>query len=146
MANAILIGIFDGVHQGHQELIRIAQSKGEVTALTFYPHPTSIIAPERTPRELIPLEDRIELLKKYKNYDLTFSYSGYNMDECFKAMDKKVRVAVVFKKLPTKFWDKKVIDGDAYDMRYHDKKNVIVGLKYKITRKKLTKNKFVVEL
>ena len=89
---------------------------------------------------------RIELLNKYKNYDLTFSYSGTNIDECFKAMDKKVRVAVVFKKLPTKFWDKKVIDGDAYDMRYHDKKNVIVGLKYKITRKKLTKNKFVVEL
>jgi riboflavin kinase/FMN adenylyltransferase len=65
MAKAVLIGIFDGVHQGHQELIRIAQSRGEVTALTFYPHPTSIIAPERTPRELIPLEDRIALLKKH---------------------------------------------------------------------------------
>lgn len=65
MSNAVLIGIFDGVHLGHQELLRIAQSKGQVTALTFYPHPTSIVAPERTPRELIPLEDRISLLKKH---------------------------------------------------------------------------------
>jgi riboflavin kinase/FMN adenylyltransferase len=86
MANAILIGIFDGVHQGHQELIRIAQSKGEVTALTFYPHPTSIIAPERTPRELIPLEDRIELLKKHgaakvEVIEFTKEFAGLSPDE-----------------------------------------------------------------
>jgi riboflavin kinase/FMN adenylyltransferase len=86
MANAVLIGIFDGVHQGHQELIRIAQSKGEVTALTFYPHPTSVIAPERTPRELIPLEDRISLLKKYgaakvEVIEFTEEFAGLSPDE-----------------------------------------------------------------
>ena len=65
MSKAVLIGIFDGVHQGHQELLKVASELGEVTALTFYPHPTSIIAPERTPSELIPLSDRIALLEQY---------------------------------------------------------------------------------
>jgi hypothetical protein len=89
--------------------------------------------------------DRIELLKKYKNYDLTFSFSGNNFQDCISALNNKMRVAVVFKKVPTTFWGYKVIDGDAYDMRYYDKKNVIVGLKYKIVRKKLTKNSFVIQ-
>lgn len=90
--------------------------------------------------------NRTKLLQKYKNYDLTFSFSGYNIDECLKALENKVRVAVVFKKVPDKFWGKKVIDGDAYDMRYYDKKNVIVGLKYKRVRNKLEpKYKFVVQ-
>jgi hypothetical protein len=83
-------------------------------------------------------------MKKYKNYDVTFSYSGTNIDECTKALDKKVRVAVVFKGLPTTFWNRKVIDGDQYDMRYYDRKNVIVGLKFKVVRKKLVKNPFVI--
>lgn len=87
---------------------------------------------------------RIDLMKKYKNYDLTFSYSGTNIDECTKALDKKVRVAVVFEGLPTTFWNRKVVDGDQYDMRYYDRKNVIVGLKFKKVRTKLVKNPFVV--
>jgi hypothetical protein len=58
-----------------------------------------------------------------------------------------VRVAVVFKKeLPKTFWGRKVIDGDLYDMRYRDEKDVIVGLKYKVTRKRPDKNsRFVVD-
>ena len=90
--------------------------------------------------------NRTELLKKYKNYDLTFSYSGHNLNECHTMLSNNIRVAVVFNKVPTEFWGRKVIDGDLYDMRYKDKKNVIVGLKYKRVRNKLTKNKFVIQL
>jgi len=89
---------------------------------------------------------RTELLKKYKNYDLTFSYSGHNLNECHTMLNNNIRVAVVFNKVPKTFWNRKVIDGDLYDMRYKDKKNVIVGLKYKRVRNKLTKNKFVIQL
>jgi len=39
-----------------------------------------------------------------------------------------------------------VIDGDAYDMRYKDDRNVVVGLKYKTNRNKLTPEvKFVIQ-
>jgi hypothetical protein len=90
--------------------------------------------------------NRIELTKKYKNYDLTFSFSGYNFDQCNEALNNNVRVAVVFKKLPNVFWNRKVIDGDLYDMRYRDDKDVIVGLKFKRVRNKLeSTNKFVIQ-
>ena len=48
---AVTIGNFDGVHLGHQALIRTARrSVGEdglVTALSFDPHPATVLAPSR---------------------------------------------------------------------------------------------------
>jgi hypothetical protein len=87
---------------------------------------------------------RSKLLTKYDNYDLTFSFSGHNYNECIHMLENNIRVAVVFNKVPTEFWGRKVIDGDKYDMRYRDDKNIIVGLKFKRVRNKLTKNKFVI--
>jgi len=64
MKKVVAIGIFDGVHSGHQQIIATAKHQGDVTVLTFDPHPTSVFAPERTPTQLINLRDRVELLKK----------------------------------------------------------------------------------
>jgi riboflavin kinase/FMN adenylyltransferase len=64
MKKVLAIGIFDGVHAGHQQIIATSKHIGEVTVITFDPHPTSVIAPERTPTQLISLKDRITLLKK----------------------------------------------------------------------------------
>lgn len=64
MKKVIAIGIFDGVHAGHQQIIDIAKHLGDVTVMTFDPHPASVIAPERTPTQLVTIKDRIELLKK----------------------------------------------------------------------------------
>jgi len=60
----LALGIFDGVHAGHQQIIKTAKHLGEVTVMTFDPHPTSVVAPERTPSQLISVKDRVELLKQ----------------------------------------------------------------------------------
>ncbi len=48
---------FDGVHLGHREVIRGADS-----VLTFDPHPTSVVAPQHTPKLLTTLEVKAELV------------------------------------------------------------------------------------
>jgi riboflavin kinase/FMN adenylyltransferase len=63
MNKVLAIGIFDGVHLGHQQIISSARDHGDVTVITFDPHPVSVLAPERTPTQIISLKDRIELLK-----------------------------------------------------------------------------------
>lgn len=94
---------------------------------------------------------RFRLLDKYTNYDLTYSFSGYNMLQCLDLLNTgKGRVAMVFegKVLPTEFMGYKVIDGDAYDMRYLDEQGVIVGLKFKKVRNKIdtANNKFIIAM
>ena len=64
MSKVVAIGIFDGVHAGHQQIIASAKDYGEVTMITFDPHPVSVVAPDRTPSLLLPLADRIKLLKE----------------------------------------------------------------------------------
>ena len=64
MKKVVAIGIFDGVHAGHQQIIATAKHQGDVTVMTFDPHPTSVFAPERTPTQLVNIKDRIELLKQ----------------------------------------------------------------------------------
>ena len=62
----VVIGNFDGVHKGHQQVLNRAKEIAgdeKIVALTFDPHPVSIFAPERTPTLLTILSDKIELLK-----------------------------------------------------------------------------------
>lgn len=80
--------------------------------------------------------NRSKLLSKYSNYDLTFSYTGYNWSECETMLQNNVRVAVIFdvkagKDLPETFNGYTVVDGDLTDFRPANDKNVIVGLRWK---------------
>ena len=94
---------------------------------------------------------RFDMLNKYDNYDLTYSFSGHNMLQCLELLSKgNGRVAMVFegKVLPKTFMGYDVIDGDEYDMRYYDMQGVIVGLKFKKVRNKIdtTNNAFIIPM
>lgn len=61
--STVVIGIFDGVHSGHQAIIKRALAVGApVAALTFEPHPLAILNPAQAPTELLSLNDRIQEL------------------------------------------------------------------------------------
>lgn len=64
MKKVIAIGIFDGVHAGHQQIIATAKLHGDVTVLTFDPHPIAVISPEKAPTQLLNIADRILFLKQ----------------------------------------------------------------------------------
>ena len=78
--------------------------------------------------------NRKKLVKKYDNYDLTFSFDGYNWNECENYLNAGGRVAVVFYgDLPKMYKGYKVIDGNSTDTRYLEPGGVIVGLTYHVT-------------
>lgn len=76
---------------------------------------------------------RIDLLEKYPNYDLTYSYNGHNWGCCEKFLRSGGKVAVVFENqdmLPMRFKGYPVWDANGYDMRYIDPKAHIMGLHF----------------
>ncbi len=56
-ARRVAVGTFDGVHLGHREVIR-----GADTVLTFQPHPTAVIQPGAAPRLLTDPERKAQLI------------------------------------------------------------------------------------
>lgn len=65
------------------------------------------------------------------NYHLTFSRSEVNEEQVDQMLAMGHSVSVVFDELPETYKGYTVINGDLSDLRFEDKKNVVVGLKYK---------------
>jgi riboflavin kinase / FMN adenylyltransferase len=55
----VAVGVFDGVHLGHREVIADSD-----TVLTFDPHPLSVIAPAAAPKLLTPQDVKAELVEE----------------------------------------------------------------------------------
>lgn len=65
----LTLGLFDGVHRGHRALLMAAVAGARqrglpAVALTFDPHPTVLVAPERRPRLLMTLEQRLAAFRE----------------------------------------------------------------------------------
>ena len=64
---ALAVGNFDGVHRGHQALVALAvrdarAANGTSVVLTFDPHPSRVLSPDRAPASLMTLEQKAEIL------------------------------------------------------------------------------------
>lgn len=64
---AVTLGNFDGVHMGHEQVLAETRGHalatgGPAIAVTFEPHPRSVLFPGEAPRRLCHLHERLELL------------------------------------------------------------------------------------
>ena len=64
------LGMFDGVHKGHQEIIKRLLKYAKIenlesALLTFWPHPRKVLQPESDLKLLNTLEEKLQLLKDY---------------------------------------------------------------------------------
>jgi riboflavin kinase/FMN adenylyltransferase len=81
----VAIGMFDGVHLGHQQVIRqtvedARQHEGVAVAITFDCHPNSVVAPERHPPLIYSLSQKLRVIESLGtdstlliHFDRTFS-------------------------------------------------------------------------
>ena len=74
-ASVVALGMFDGVHIGHQALIRravaLARSlDAKCVVCTFDRHPLSVLFPDRAPAPLLPLSEN---LKKFEALGADFA-------------------------------------------------------------------------
>lgn len=67
---AAAVGTFDGLHRGHQAIIRrtveaAKARRAEAAVITFHPHPRTVLGKALISTYLTPLEEKIFLLERY---------------------------------------------------------------------------------
>lgn len=102
----VTIGNFDGVHLGHQELLnrvikRAREIGGTSIVITFEPHPVQVLRPEKAPRRLTTLREKIRLfhslgIKVLICIDFTWEFSRKSPEEFLRnVLHEKIGAKVV---------------------------------------------------
>ncbi|MFA5891669.1 MAG: bifunctional riboflavin kinase/FAD synthetase [Actinomycetota bacterium] len=98
--SAVTIGVFDGVHRGHQALMRSVLDKARSfgvapVVVTFDRHPLEVIAPGRAPALITTLDQRARLMSEIGIQAVV----ALEFDEAFRALspDEFVRTVLVEK-------------------------------------------------
>lgn len=102
---ALTIGNFDGVHLGHQALLRrLTQTAGarglKSAVLTFEPHPREFFTPQQAPTRLTSLREKLEL---FAEIGVDYAYAchfnrrlaGLDADDFMRVLRDTLRVELV---------------------------------------------------
>lgn len=68
----LAMGNFDGVHLGHQLLLEEANKRGDVSVLTYEPHPLISLHKTEEPFLLTTVDEKIFLLERYRVKEIIF--------------------------------------------------------------------------
>jgi riboflavin kinase / FMN adenylyltransferase len=104
----VVMGVFDGVHRGHQHVLAHArelanENAAHLVAMTFDPHPAQVLAPGRAPALLTTIEHRVRLLQHHGadrvevvHFDQELSHRSPEefVDETLMALGRVVAVVV----------------------------------------------------
>ena len=91
----IALGVFDGIHIGHQAVIKTAidaakQSGGIAGVMTFDPHPIRVVAPMKAPKSILASISHKALILSENNSDFLLVQK---FDEAFAAQSAKVFIS-----------------------------------------------------
>ena len=130
--NTILtIGTFDGVHLGHQKVLeRLTNSAKEnnleSTVLTFFPHPRTILNPNKPLKLINSVKERTELLNSSKVDNLIIHPFDKNFSELdpekyvFEILVKKLKAKIILIGYDHKFGKNRT--ADITDLKIYGKK------------------------